>query len=247
MTLAAPLPSKREDTNERGRFKPAFPAMSIEQAHAMLTAPGTPQFEVDEEEVRGVRMKVWENAPPTLRGGHAAGAAWAGRDHLVFENERATIGEFAPPPAKFAHQLIADGVSPGDRVAVIMRNVPEWPVAFWGAVWRGHRHPPKCVVDGSGTRIRVEKFRHIDRSHGHRALRARPRAPRKMPRHSQSHVSRARGTSLIRALSGWRASSVRRPMGCAGGDGAAEEVDLAPDDDVAIFYTSGTTGSPKAR
>ena len=40
--------------------KPAFPAMSIEQAHALLTAPGT-MLEVGEGEVRGVKMKIWKN------------------------------------------------------------------------------------------------------------------------------------------------------------------------------------------
>ena len=35
--------------------KPAFPAMSIEQAHALLGQPGS-MFEVAEAEVRGVRV-----------------------------------------------------------------------------------------------------------------------------------------------------------------------------------------------
>ena len=116
--------------------KPGFPALSIEHAHKLLTAPGTP-LEVGEEEIRGIRMKVWKNAPPTLREVYAAGAAWGARDHLVFEDERATIAAFQAAANKFAHQLVADGVKPGDRVAIIMRNLPEWPVAFWGAVLAG--------------------------------------------------------------------------------------------------------------
>src|SRR5262245_18852278 len=108
--------------------KPAFPAMSIEQAHKLLTAPGSP-LEVGEETVRGIRMKVWKNAPPTLREVYALGAMFPARDHLVFEDERATVAAFQAAAAKFSHQLIADGVKPGDRVAVIMRNLPEWPVA----------------------------------------------------------------------------------------------------------------------
>ena len=116
--------------------KPAFPAMSIEQAHALLTAPGTP-LEVGEEEVRGIRMKVWKNAPSTLREIYALGAMFGARDHLVFEDERATVAAFQAAANTFAHQLIADDVKPGDRVAVIMRNLPEWPVAFWGAVLAG--------------------------------------------------------------------------------------------------------------
>ena len=92
--------------------KPGFPAMSIEQAHKLLTAPGTP-LEVGEEEVRGIRMKVWKNAPPTLREIYALGALFGPRDHLVFEDERATGASFQAAANKFAHQLVADGVKPG--------------------------------------------------------------------------------------------------------------------------------------
>ncbi len=45
---------------------PAWPAMSIAQAHALLTAPGSP-FEMEEVIIRGVPTRVWKNAPPTLR------------------------------------------------------------------------------------------------------------------------------------------------------------------------------------
>jgi long-chain acyl-CoA synthetase len=82
-------------------------------------------------------MKVWKNAPPTLREVYALGTMFGGRDHLVFEDERATVAAFQAAANKFAHQLVADGVRPGDRVAIIMRNLPEWPVAFWGAVLAG--------------------------------------------------------------------------------------------------------------
>ncbi len=41
-----------------------FPAVSLAQAHAALTQPGSP-FEIEEREIRGVRTRVWKNAPPT--------------------------------------------------------------------------------------------------------------------------------------------------------------------------------------
>ncbi len=43
-----------------------WPAMSIAEAHAALTAPGMP-FEMEEKLIRGVPTRVWKNAPPTLR------------------------------------------------------------------------------------------------------------------------------------------------------------------------------------
>ena len=106
--------------------KPGFPAMSIEQAHKLLTAPGTP-LEVGEEEIRGIRMKVWKNAPPTLREVYAAGGLFAGRDHLVFEEERATVGAFQAAANKFAHRLVADGVKPNEKEAIawLKKDTPE--------------------------------------------------------------------------------------------------------------------------
>src|SRR5690606_31759189 len=53
------------------------------------------------------------------------------REFLVYEDDRATFDAFARATLTLAHQLVADGVKKGDRVAVIMRNLPEWPVAFW--------------------------------------------------------------------------------------------------------------------
>jgi long-chain acyl-CoA synthetase len=43
-----------------------WPAMSIAQAHALLTAPGTP-FEMETLTIRGIETRVWKNAPPSLR------------------------------------------------------------------------------------------------------------------------------------------------------------------------------------
>ena len=45
---------------------PAWPVMSIAEAHARLTAPGE-RFEIAEMPIRGVMTKVWKTAPPTLR------------------------------------------------------------------------------------------------------------------------------------------------------------------------------------
>ena len=36
-----------------------------------------------------------------------------------------------------AHALVNQGVGKGDRVALIMRNLPEWPVAFFAALLTG--------------------------------------------------------------------------------------------------------------
>jgi long-chain acyl-CoA synthetase len=225
--------------------KPAFPAMSIAQAHALLTQPGTP-LEVGEDTVRGIRMKVWKNAPPTLREVYALAEPFGPRDHLVFEDERATIASFRKAVSKFAHQLIADGVKPGDRVAVIMRNVPEWPVAFWAGVLVGAIVTPlnawwtgpelEYGLKNSGTSIAVMDIERYERVREHLDA---------CPDIRKIYVSRAK-----EEINDPRVASVEAVIGGTNDWGALPDapppnLPFGPDDDVAIFYTSGTTGHPK--
>ncbi len=231
--------------------KPGFPAMSIEQAHALLTQAGS-MFEVGEDTVGGVRMKVWKNAPPTLRHVFELAAAFAPRDHIVLDDERATVGQTRAAAMAFARRLVDDGVKPGDRVAIIMRNLPEWPVTFWGAVLAGAIVTPlnawwtgpelEYGLQDSGASIVIVDIERYERVREHL-----PNCPavRKI------YVSRAkeeiadplvqRLESAIGPVSAWSKHS--------GGNEMTRGEDpfpmRGPDDDVAIFYTSGTTGKPK--
>ena len=109
--------------------KPAWPAMSIAQAHAMLTAPGSP-FEMEEIDIRGVRTRVWKNAPTSLREVLLIGRSHGEKIFLVYEDERVSYDAFFRATVVMALELAAQGVRKGDRVAIIMRNLPEWPVVF---------------------------------------------------------------------------------------------------------------------
>src|SRR5215471_9610944 len=109
-----------------------WPAMSIAQAHQMLTAPGSP-FEMDEAVIRGVKTRIWKNAPPTTRDLLAIGRAHGDKTFIVYENDRATFETFTRAALAVAAELTKQGVKKGDRVALIMRNLPEWPAIFFGA------------------------------------------------------------------------------------------------------------------
>src|SRR3954467_14275302 len=115
---------------------PGWPARSVAQAHALITQPGLPT-EVVEETIRGVKLKVWKNQPPTLRAVAEMAKDHGAKDFLVYEDERATYDAFHRAVAAFAIELQAQGVVKGDRVSVIMRNVPEWVVAFYAAASLG--------------------------------------------------------------------------------------------------------------
>ncbi len=223
----------------------AWPAMSIEEAHRILTAPGS-RFEVEEIDVRGVRTKIWKNAPPTLRDMVVNGRAFGSREFLVYEGDRVTFDAFHRAVAALAERLAADGVGKGDRVAIIMRNLPEWPVAFFAAVslgaivtplnawWTG----PELLygLTDSGSKIAIVDAERLERIAEHLkdcpALEAvyvcREDDPWDDPR-----VRRLE--SVIDAPDRWNALP-DRPL---------PTTPISPDDDATIFYTSGTTGKPK--
>jgi long-chain acyl-CoA synthetase len=224
---------------------PRFPAMSIADAHALLSQPGSP-LELAEETIRGVRTKVWKNAPPTLREVFAGTARHAARDALVHEGERVTYAAYRAAALTLARQLVADGVAKGDRVAILMRNVPEWPIAFWGATlagaivtplnawWTGPELEYGLVDSGASVAImdveRWERVReHVDACTALRKI----YVARSSDDVADPRVERLE--SVVGAPNDWARLE----------EGALPDVPLAPDDDVTIFYTSGTTGKPK--
>jgi long-chain acyl-CoA synthetase len=114
----------------------AFPAVSLAEADAALTRPGSP-FEIEERTIRGVRTRVWKNAPPTLRDAFLLGRAYGERTFVVYRDESASYEAFARAALTVAPALQEAGVGKGDRVAIAMRNLPEWPVAFFGCLLAG--------------------------------------------------------------------------------------------------------------
>src|SRR3954447_17095215 len=111
--------------------------MTIAEATEVLTASGQ-IFEVADETVRGIPMKIWKNAPPSLRAVLEMSRGHGEQGFLVYEDERMTFEEHFRAAAHLANRLVDDyGVKKGDRVAIAMRNFPEWPIAFWAAAVAG--------------------------------------------------------------------------------------------------------------
>ena len=104
--------------------------MSYADAMAAVTAPGE-RFETTAADIRGTTVTVFRNAPPSLREIVATTRARGDDVFLVYEDERWTFTQFADQVDGLAAAL-ADryGIVKGDRVAIGMRNYPEWVVAF---------------------------------------------------------------------------------------------------------------------
>ena len=103
--------------------------MTFQQACAEVCAPGT-RFEIQEADVHGVQTKVFVGTPPNIRWLFAAAAARTD-DFIVFEDERWPMPRVIELIGQIGHALVHDlGVTNGDRVAIAMRNYPEWIAAF---------------------------------------------------------------------------------------------------------------------
>jgi long-chain acyl-CoA synthetase len=113
-----------------------FPAMSLAEAHALLTRHGSP-FEIEERDIRGVRTRVWKNAPPTMRDVFRLARSHGNKTFVVYRDERVSYDEFARAALAIAEAFQRAGVKKGDRVAIAMRNLPEWPAAFFGCLLAG--------------------------------------------------------------------------------------------------------------
>ncbi|CAN5314347.1 class I adenylate-forming enzyme family protein [soil metagenome] len=223
---------------------PAWPKISLDQARAALTAPGE-KFEMETIDVHGIPTRVWKNAPPTLAWLVAATRAYGDRVFTIYEDERVTYEANYRAVARLAAWLGEIGIAKGDRVAVAMRNLPEWPVIFFAAASIGAIVVPlnawwtpgelEYGIDDSGARILF-----LDDERYQRLSADMPA----LPGVERFVVSRA-----STPLDG-RASRLEDVIGTPGGyadlaEATLPEVAIAPDDDATIFYTSGTTGSPK--
>ena len=223
-----------------GRTMTTFPVMTIDEANALLTAPGAP-FEMEEASINGVVTSVYKTAPRTVRDLFLAGRAWQDRTFLVFEDERVSYEAHFKASCTLAHALVESfDVKPGDRVAIAMRNYPQWSVAFHAALiigavvtpmnaWWSEEELTAGLTDSGAKVVIVDPERHLMLT----AVRQNCTQLQHVivARSEDGTANDPRMESIIGPANAWKDLA----------DSAMPDVALSPDAPAAIMYTSGTS------
>jgi long-chain acyl-CoA synthetase len=179
-------------------------------------------FEIVEAEVRGRPMRVFANTPPSLRVLWDLSAGHGDAAYLVYEGRRTTYTDAHRIVGSVGAQLARLGVGKGDRVAIAMRNLTEWPLAFWAIVGMGAVAVPlnawwtgpelAYALADSGARVLFADQERLQRL--------------------QPHLGDTAVEHTFTDVEGFE-------------PGTLPATALDPDDNATIMYTSGTTGRPK--
>jgi long-chain acyl-CoA synthetase len=210
-------------------------SMTFLEANATITGPGQ-IFELIDAEVSGVKTRVFKNAPAHLGQLFAGSRAHGDKPFLVYENETFTFAQAADHIDALASLLVNTyGVKKGDRVAVAMRNFPEWVMSFASIISVGAinvsmnswwtEDEMDFALEDSGATVLICDQQRFDIG-------------------AASCVKKNIKVLVVRAEKPLPAGIDKWEEVLPLGD-AHPGADIQPDDDATILYTSGTTGRPK--
>ena len=210
--------------------------MTLAEASAYLTTTDA-RFALDTANVRRTEYRVFKNAPAHLRALMQISRAAHGdgqNEYLVYQNERWTYDAFCTDVCKMAHILQHElGVKQGDRVALAMRNFPELPILMMaitsiGAVivflnaWWTSDELDYALTDSASSLVFADGPRF------ERIAALGSKAPRMVGLRDAPNSTGCYADHLANATdAGW------------------PDVEINTDDDMAVMYSSGTTGHPK--
>ncbi|HPN05836.1 MAG TPA: class I adenylate-forming enzyme family protein [Hyphomonadaceae bacterium] len=206
------------------------------EALAALTAPGQPH-EIIKIEAIGRQIRAFKNAPVNL--GQLYSQARSDKPFLVYEDERLSFEETWRRACTLAHVLVNEyGVKKGDRIAIAMRNYPEWMISFMAAtsigaltvavnaLWTademsygiGLAQPKVAFIDQE----RIDRLNMLTNLPADLKL-IGVRTTKPLPANVRSYTD---------VMSAPEQSEL-------------PDVDVLPDDDAIMLFTSGSTGHPK--
>jgi len=204
------------------------------EAIGAATGPGQ-TFELVDATVGGVPMQIFKNAPPNLAQVFAAAHNHGDKDFIIYEDERLTFSHVMTRVDALGHALVERyGVAKGDRVAIAMRNYPEWCMSF------------AAILSVGGISVSMNswwKTEEMDYA-------LRDSAPKVLICDDERYET-AKATCVALGVKVLLVRSQRSSGEFDKWDDVIRlgtkppSVEIDADDDATILYTSGTTGFPK--
>lgn len=209
---------------------------SLAQADALLTRSGS-RFEVGLARIDGYDRRIWKTAPASLSALLARATRFSDREFLIYGTSRVRFGGFLRAVLALADDLRARGVVPGDRVALAMRNRPAWPVAFFAVIQAGALVVPlnawwTAEELAAGLADCGARFAIVDAER-------QERLPELQHVWSCGSTDVEVGCTRLEDVTGLPDNWQHLP------ERTVVPTSVSPDDDAAIFYTSGTASSPR--
>jgi long-chain acyl-CoA synthetase len=221
------------------------PELVHEAVRRLTAADGI--FAVTEQQLAGVPQRVFTHAAPTVLDILTSGRGYTGADFLVFGDQRWSFEQFFADVDALAAVLQHDmGVKPGDRMAIAMRNCPDWILTFAAAV---HVGAVAVLINSWGS---AEELEFTLRDSDPTVLAAdlpRTRLATDALRQRRTAVlfsdvdgdAETLGRDSLPHLAVWRI----RDAVTAGRGREYATVQREPEDMAMLLYTSGSTGHPK--
>lgn len=165
------------------------------------------------------------------------GLEFKDREFIVYGEERLTLGQTWAKAMKFANWMVThQGVKPGDRVAIAMRNYPEWPIAFLAIIATG------ATIVPMNAWWQAEELRDgVSRAKAKLVV---------VDAKRYSYLEQCReelGLTFVSAREDVPGADVRLDdiLADAQWPEQAPTVQIDPESDFCLLYTSGSTGKPK--
>jgi len=209
---------------------------ALQEACEQLTGPGAP-FEIEQRQFNGAELLAYKNAPATLRDALAEARVHGDKTFITFQQERYSFDEFFACVDRLGNHLVNHyGVKKGDRIAIAMRNYPEWMIALVAIVSVG------AIVAPLNSWGQADELAYTLGDAGASLVfcdqqRADSIADRLGELNCRAVVAKGNGEQEHECIDSWESTQQ--------GTANLPEVDISAGDLVMLMYTSGTTGKPK--
>lgn len=204
---------------------------SVQEIEAELTGPGG-AFEIGFENVLGERIKVFKTRNRSLREIVESSVNHADNEYIICEEQRIPFREHLARVSAVAYHLRHTyDVKPGERVAILADNHPQWIITFWATVSIG------AICVGLNGWWRKDEILH-----------ALDDALPSLLIGDRKRLARIAGCELPFPVLCIEDDFSKLEQGWDAGEGKAPALpacEIAEDDPALILYTSGTTGRAK--